>query len=114
MPNCVKPGEVALFLTFSLSFSAFDMLNTRCGQYWSLSIHLLVINIVPSESMMADCKLSDLVFEVSYDFSSICILQFVLMKRITAPSVTLFSRSTRISRRPGALSRSPMVASLDS
>ena len=156
MPNCVKPGEVALFLTFFLLFSALDILNTRCGQYWplhihflainivkpgevasfltsfplvffhsiintrcglywSLSIHFLVISIVPNENMMVDCQLSDLVFEVSHDFSGIiCILQFVLMKCITAPNVTLFSRSTRISRRPGALSRSPMVASLDS
>ena len=55
-----------------------------------------------------------MIFEVYPHFPSICILQFVLMKCITAPNVTLFSRSTRISRRPGALSRSPMVASLDS
>ena len=98
-----------------LLFFFHSIINTRCGLYWSLSIHFLVISIVPNENMMVDCQLSDLVFEVSHDFSGIiCILQFVLMKCITAPKVTLFSRSTRISRRPGALSRSPMVASLDS
>ena len=113
MPSCVKPGEVASFLLV-LDFFFNSILSTRCGQYWTLSIHLLAINIVQSENMIFGCKLSDLVFEVFPDFSSICILQFVLMKCITAPNVTLFSRSTRISRRPGALSRSPMVASLDS
>ena len=112
MPNCVKPGEVALFLTLSLLFSSFDILNRKYGEYGVFLF--LAMNIDPSENMMFDCKLGDLDFEAFHDLSIICILQFVLMKCITAPNVTLFSRSTRISRRPGALSRSPMVASLDS
>ena len=107
MPNCVKPGEVASLLIILV-------LDFFFIQYWVLSIHLLAINIVPSENMIFGCKLSDLDFEAFHDLSIICILQFVLMKCIRAPNVTLFSRSTRISRRPGALSRSPMVASLDS
>ena len=99
MPNCVKPGEVASLLIILV-------LDFFFIQYWVLSIHLLAINIVPSENMIFGCKLSDLDFEAFHDLSIICILQFVLMKCITAPNVTLFSRSTRISRRPGALSRS--------
>ena len=112
MPSCVKPGEVASFLLvldfflFNIEYKMWTILDSEYS--------LLAINIVQSENMIFGCKLSDLVFEVFPDFSSICILQFVLMKCITAPNVTLFSRSTRISRRPGALSRSPMVASLDS
>ena len=95
-----------LIFLFNIEYKMWTILDSEYS--------LLAINIVQSENMIFGCKLSDLVFEVFPDFSSICILQFVLMKCITAPNVTLFSRSTRISRRPGALSRSPMVASLDS